>query len=389
MALLRKKSVSSRVRRSLKTRGQRRKPSTEYYTIYLGDSAFNLPLFGTISRYALDKLGATVASLQKLPNSGKYKSEGGLQLDYNFKDGVLFKQTTGKIGAVDYNSNLPVPLTKHANKLDIYLEGSKTAVGSAISKSSARVQQKISIGIPATADLATVASFVISLKIDKNPKALRWKYGKHSETLREFSGKKTRTKGDAQGTWYIPIGIDANIKRNKDGSASNAKNGSKQRLVIATIKENAAETLGFTNPKVATEKDLVSGTNIAKTLENNGTGDSVYRVKAFKKPEIYTTIWEKSGESGVALAADPGTAITVKARITSVVGGASSVATKGKFKQRSRTVSFALPASTPVSLVYEFLMNAPKRPTSFQMSSDGKVFGSSYPLAPSKARLKK
>lgn len=385
-SLLRKRSASARVRRSVKTRATRRKPSSEYYTIYIGDfqeDGVTRPVMGTASRQTLDALGISLKEAQTLPGGGKYTSATGLKFDYNFNDGVLFKTTTGRLNSIDYDSTLPIPVVRHANKLAIYVEGSKTSGGTIGGSGTKRVQKKYEIGIPSGVGIASVAEFVIRTKIDRSPKTLRWRYAKSTTTVRAFSG--SGNKLDKQGSWYIPVGFDANAKRNKDGSGSKAD--FKQRLVVATISESAARALGFEKAKETNVAALSQGTNIVKTLANNGTGDRVYSLKVFAKPELYEAVYEgaKTGDTPTKL--EPGTGTTVRCRFKlgtgAVIGqrtqGASTAAASKK-KRTSTSIRFKLPAETDISMIYQFLAACKRKPVSFQVSTDDKTFGKSYPL---------
>jgi hypothetical protein len=402
---LRRRAASRKVRTGLKNRGNRRKPSLNYYTIYIGDGnrdGADYPVFGTISELGLVRLGTDLKKLQSLPNGGKYKTASGLSVDYNFEDKILFKQVKGKAGDIDYNNVTPIPVTKFPTKISLYVKGTERA--GVAGKNTSKL---IAIGVPSDLSYQEAALFIQREGFDKNPKALKWKFGKVVEVLRELGNAARGRKPSAEGFWLIPFGLRSKVKSTKNGSPSKASaSASEKVLVVATIKERAAIMLGFANPKANTVDEIIKGTTIDKTVSSNATGGFNAVFQGFKKLRAQTSIFDEK-ESKQVEPLKPGVGITVKVRFTyskidsgtnkdvvaivpysTPTGGERNIGKNRKVVQTSKTCTFKVPSGTPIGLVFSMMMNTPNRATSFQASGDGKNFGNSYPLPSRKATVK-
>jgi hypothetical protein len=402
---LRRRAAGKGVRAGLTSRGKRRKPSLNYYTIYIGDGnrdGADYPVFGTISELGLVRLGTDLKKLQSLPNGGKYKTANGLSVDYNFADKILFKQVKGKAGDIDYNNVIPVPVTKFPTKISIYTKGTEKA--GVAGKSTSKL---VAIGVPSDLSYQEAALFIQREGFDKNPKVLKWKFGKVTEVLRELGNGTRGRKPSAEGSWLVPFGLRSKVKSKKDGSPSKADGASKDKvLVVATVKERAAIMLGFTNPKANTVDEIINGTTIDKTVSSNATGGFNAVFQGLKKLQAQTSIFDEKENKQVE-PLKPGVGITVKVRFTyskldsgtnkdvvaivpyaTPTSGRRNVGKNKKVVQTSKTCTFKVPAGTPIGLVFSMMVNTPNRATSFQASGDGKNFGNSYPLPSRKATVK-
>lgn len=392
--MARLKKASGRIRRSLSVKGQRRKPKSEVYAIYINDAVnaggVKSPVFGTISRYTLDKLGLKLAELQKLPNGGKYTSAGGLSLDFDFKENLLWKTTKGRSGTVDFNSRTPVPLSSEKTKLTIAVKGTQTTGGAVGGAGTSSVAQKVTIGIPAATSASVVVNFVSdTLKLDKNPKVLWFKWGDGKITLQEFNTKAGK-KREATPDWYIPVGYNVSTKRTNAGNISTANGASKKTLVVATICARSAKLLGFTAAATTSLAEIATGSKLNKSIDAAANDGRANAYQVFKELKVYSDVWVDSAQAEKAVLVSPGKAVSVKFRFKSRAGatrtgGVTTPTVKSGKTKGATTGSFSVPASTPIAVVFEMLMNCKQRVTSFQLSLDGKSYGNSYPLPTSRS----
>lgn len=376
--------ISKNLKNKTKIRNRYKRP--DRYQVYIGDRFVGdkkVPMFGTIDKTVIDSLGIKPSSLLSgIPNAGKYVSAEGLNIDYTVIDGILWKATTGTSDGKVYNTTLPVPMRLSQNKLKIRVLDKSVVVNKT---------KVLTIGIPVEASFASVLAFCKDvLNLDKIEKVISWKYGDTTETIRAFDGDKKKEKGEGAGSFYIPVGTSATVKRNKDGALSTAANaGTNKSLVVATVKQASAKLMGFNKPTESKSSDLLKGTTISKTLEtgsgNNASGNGY---KVFDKLGLYTLIMDQQKPDSDPVPLRPGTGLKVKARYSNKVSGRQrglGDAPGAKLKSSSRHASFLMPTGTPISVVFEMLMNVPNRPASFQVSINGKSHGLSYNL-PSKGR---
>jgi hypothetical protein len=383
-----KRSLARSTNKLRKDKARNRYRRPDRYIVYIGDRETVVgksPILGHIDKSVIDFLGIKAGILLKFPNGGVYRSVAGLEIDFNVIDGVLWKATTGTAGGVTYNSNSPVPVTIHKNKLKIRVLDPKAASGT----------KTLSIGIPPDAAYADALNFVKNvLNIDKIPKVLSWTYGKVTESIRTFDGDKKKEKGESAGDYYIPVGIDADVKRNQGGGLSNASNGALgKKLIVATLKQKSAILLGFEQPQEAKADaaTLAKGTfSSLPPIETKGGAATGKRYKIFAKLALYSLILDEQNGSVVPLS--PGSGLSVKARYSVLSSAKTKDATtgrnrkSGKARKSSKYASMSLPSGIPVAVVFDMLVNVPNRPTSFQVSTDGKTYGNSYPLPSKRAR---
>jgi hypothetical protein len=359
--------------------------ANEYSAVYFGDQTKMYdkkevvsPIFIQILRRHL----VTLKALKLVTVPAKtYTTKAGLTVKYVEIDKVIWKNTTGKIGTVEYNNSEPVTPLLHNQKLEL------TLIQTEKNNKGLTVHKKITIGVPISANAAQVAAFIQPFS-----KALvKSKFG-DSVTNFQFEIKDRAKNGsvEAVAPWYIPMGVNTVSTGLTNALNVGKKSKTIERLVVASIRNAAAEALGFTKAVEASQSDIDVGSKFGRTVtagSNKLNGFSV-----FQKPACYSQIWDDVNYKATGTQtpiASPGTGITVKCRFTTRKNATFGIGGNGgKIKAKSSSVSFLVPIGTPKGMILEFLMQCLKRPRSFQMGNNGKAFGVSIALPSRNAAAK-
>jgi hypothetical protein len=348
--------------------------------VYVGDQqnaqSQTYPIFISVARNILTELGG-VKKFGRVP-IGTYLTDSGLTHSY-FKDsdGLLWKKVTGIKKGVNYNHTSLVTVANCRNALTLYL--AKTEVKKVPGKTSTTPTSKqVKLLFPSYVTEATVQEFILAVITPSL--IVGQKFGKTltaTGTILKATRGTPASKKLPQTPRYSIMGTITSGAANTNGALNKSAGKSSKSVVIAQFTEKAAEAFGFTGVVACTAKDVKEGTKIVgNNADKRFTGFSVV-----DKPILHDSVWSDAGENSNQNISDSGTGVTVKVRfnylstaVTQSPGG------NGKRAPSSTYVKFACPAGTPVGMIAKFIVNLKRYGVSFQISTDGKNYGTSYPL---------
>jgi hypothetical protein len=346
--------------------------------VYVGDQknadGKDYPIFISVPREVLKELGG-VKKFDKVP-SETYTTPSGLTYTvFKDNDGLLWKQVKGTKKGVNYSNTTLVTVGENKNPLIVYL--TKTEVKRVAGKTAtAPTTKEVKIKFPTYATSATVISWLTKNVADALTVGYKFgdvliQTGKILKSTRGATGsqKKPQTpKFSIMGTMVVGAA-------NTGGGINKAKGKSDKAIIIATFSDKAAEQFGFTKVEPTEIKDITDGTKVV----GNNADKRFLGYSVVNKPVLRDAVWRESGENAAASLSTSGTGTTVKVRFNYLDTGRSSVAT-GKAVRTSTYVKFAVPSGVPVGMIAKFIVNLKRFGVSFQISTDGKNFGTSYPL---------
>ena len=350
--------------------------------VYIGDQknpkGEDYPIFIAVERGILNKIGGA-KKFDKVP-SGSYSTRAGLSYTiFKDDDGMLWKKTTGTVKGVNYSNTTLVTIGKYRNPLTLFLAKTEIRRVSGTT-ATAPTSIKVRLQFPNVATEATVQAFILSTITPSL--IVGQKFGKvlvaTGKILKTTRGTPA-SKKEPQVVRYAIMGTITDGAANTNGALNQSKGKSAKSVVIAQFTEAAAEAFGFKNVQNSTASDVKEGTKIlASNSDKRFVGYSVV-----DKPILRDSVWSDSGDdtSNQNLSYG-GSGTTAKVRFNYVDTGRQSVAS-GRFASVSTYVKFACPSGTPVGMIAKFIVNLKRYGVSFQVSTDGKNYGTSYPL-PSK-----
>lgn len=349
--------------------------------VYIGDQknskGEDYPIFIAVERGILGQLGGA-KKFDKVP-SGSYSTRAGLSYTiFKDDDGMLWKKTTGTVKGVNYSNTTLVTIGKYRNPLTLFLAKTEIRRVSGTT-TTAPTSIKVRLQFPNVATEATVQEFI--LRAITPSLIVGQKFGKvlvaTGKILKATRGT-TASKKEPQVVRYAIMGTITDGAANTNGALNQSKGKSAKSVVIAQFTEAAAEAFGFKNVQSCTANDVKDGTKIlASNSDKRFIGYSVV-----DKPILRDSVWSDSGDTSNQNLSYGGSGTTAKVRFNFVDTGRQSVAS-GKFVRTSTYVKFACPSGTPVGMIAKFIVNLKRYGVSFQISTDGKNYGTSYPL-PSK-----
>lgn len=345
--------------------------------VYVGDQqnaqGQDYPIFISAYREVLKELGGA-KRFDKVPSS-TYTTPSGLSYTvFKDADGLLWKQVKGTKKGVDYSNTTLVTVGGNRNPLTVYL--TKTEVKRVAGKTATAPTSKVvKLFFPTYANAETVIGWFTKTVADAL--TVGYKFGdaliQTGRILKSTRGG-TGSQKKPQTPKYSIVGTMVKARINTDGGLNKSDAKKNKCVVIATFSDKAAEQFGFTKVDAADIKDITEGTKLTGLA--NDRKFSGYSV--VDKPVLRDSIWGQQDDGSNQLAS-AGTGTTVKVRFNYLDAGSSSIAT-GKLARTSTYVKFAVPSGVPIGMIAKFIVNLKRYGVSFQISTDGKNFGTSYPL---------
>lgn len=355
--------------------------------IYVGDKqdpkGNDYPIFISVARNILTELGG-VKKFNAVPGT-TYTSKAGLTYKiFRDADGLLWKETKGQKKGTNYSDTTLVTVGKYKNALTLYLK--KTEVKRiAGTTQTAPTTKQVRLFFPNVANGALVQAFIAKYDLKElivgqkfNGTLFTW-----GTILKSVRGTPA-SKKEPQVLLRSIMGVVTRGKANTDGSLNKSKGSSDRQMVIASFTEKAAQAFGFEKIELSndTSEKIVSTPIGALVADKRFVGYDVV-----KTPRLYNSVW--SNDDPPQNITDAGTGVTVKVRFEYINTGSSAISS-GRYNKASTYVKFQCPAGTSVGMIGKYIVSLKRYGVSFQISNDGKNYGTSYPL-PSKPanRLKR